>query len=197
MSRYTGPRVKLCKRLGVNIFFTNKCQKALGKVQKGRQGGRKTLSDFGQQLREKQVARFMFGVTEKQFSLYFEKASRLEGVTGTELLRLLERRLDNVLFRAGIADTRAQARQMVSHGHFDLNGRRVTVPSIQVRPGDVLTLRSKMQSSPLYVGFGELDSMKWLSVNASKKTVSVERLPEDDELEQIINAQLIVEYYSR
>ena len=195
MGRYTGAKGKICKRVGANIYGSAKYDAILAKASKKRM--MKKPSEFALQLTEKQKARFMFGVSEKQFKKYFTKAVHSKGVTGVELLRNLERRLDNVLYRAGLAETRPQARQMASHGHFELNGHKVTVPSVIVRPGDELVLRKKMQSSPLYVGFGEVDSAKWLKIDGKKKTIVVDRLPEDDELEQTVNVQLIVEFYSR
>lgn len=196
MGRYLGSKAKICKRVGANIYGTPKYDAILAKASSKKKTMKKS-SEYGTQLLEKQKARFMFGISEKQFERYFEKALHSQGVTGAELLRSLERRLDNVIYRAGLAQTRPQARQMASHGHFELNGHKVTVPSIAVRPGDVITLRKKMETSPLYVGFGEVESLKWLKIDAKKKTVTVERLPEEDELERTIAVQLIVEYYSR
>jgi small subunit ribosomal protein S4 len=185
----------LVKRVGVNIFGNPKFDALLAKKSKKRMA--KKPSEYALQLKEKQTARYLFNISEKQFRKYFDMAYKGEGVTGIELLRLLERRLDNVLFRVGIAETRAQARQMISHGHFEYNGNRVNVPSVLVKPGDVLTLRKSMQSSPLYVRFTGASAIKWASLDAKAKTLLVDRLPEDDELEQLVNVQLIVEFYSR
>ena len=196
MGRYIGAKAKICKRFGVNIFGSPKYDAILGK-KTAKRGVSKKPSEYALQLREKQMARFMYGLSEKQFKKYFQKAQRSSGITGIELLRTLEGRIDNVLFRAGLAATRSQARQMISHGHFEMNGHKVTVPSVLVRPGDELVLRKKMQSSPLYVGFSELKPVKWVKADTKKKSLVIDRLPEDDEIEQSINVQLIVEFYSR
>lgn len=159
---------------------------------------RKT-SEYGIQMNEKQKARVLFGISEKQFSNYFVKASKMTGETGENLLRLLETRLDNVVYVAQFAVTRMQARQMVAHGHFKLNGRRVDIPSIQVRPGDKIELVEKLKSSPLYSDFGKLKdySPKWLNVDLKKLTAEVVAFPEKDDLEKSVDSQLIVEFYSR
>ncbi|MBU1935299.1 30S ribosomal protein S4, partial [Patescibacteria group bacterium] len=141
--RYTGPKAKLCRRLGANLFGTEKYTKILRKRQSkpgihGSKFSKKT--EYGRQLDEKQKARFVFGLSERQFSNYFQKANSQTGDTGQNLLRLLERRLDNVIYVSQFAETRMQARQMVSHGHFKLNGRRVDIPSILMRPGDKIEL---------------------------------------------------------
>ena len=196
MGRYTGPKGKLCKRVGAHIYGTPKYDAILSKSLEKR-GFSKKASEFSVQLKEKQLARYMYGISEKQFKKYFQKAYNAQGVTGIELLRNLERRIDNVIYRAGLAETRPQARQMIAHGHFELNGHKITVPSINVRPEDTLILRKKIQSSPLYVGFSEAKPLKWLKVDAKQKSVIIDRLPEDDELEKSINVQLIVEFYSR
>jgi small subunit ribosomal protein S4 len=195
MGRYIGSKSRLCKRVGVNIFDNPKFTNILAK--KSKKKFTKKLSEYAVQLKEKQLARYMYSISEKQFKAYFKKANNKEGVTGTELLKLLERRLDNVLYRSGLAETRNQARQMVSHGHFQYNGNKVTVPSVLVKEGDKIVLRKKMQTSPLYVGFGSVKPAKWIQVNSKDKTLTIDRMPEDDELEQIINVQKIVEFYSR
>lgn len=196
MGRYLGSKVKICKRVGANIYGNPKYDAILAK-KTAKKGISRKPSEYSLQLKEKQLARYMFGVSEKQFKKYFQKAYRNDGVTGTELLKNLETRVDNIIYRSGVAESRPQARQMISHGHFELNGRRITVPSITVRAGDTLTLRKKIQSSPLYVGFSEAKPLKWLKVEGKKKSIILDRIPEDDELEQSINVQLIVEYYSR
>ncbi|PCI24469.1 30S ribosomal protein S4 [Candidatus Peregrinibacteria bacterium] len=195
MGRFIGPKAKICKRFEANIFGSPKFDRILAKMPKKRR--MKRPSDYGNQLKEKQIARFTYGLSEKQFSKYYKMAYNSKEVTGETLLRVLETRLDNLIYRAGLASTRSQARQMVGHGHFEMKGYKVTVPSILVKAGDVITLRKKMQSSPLYVGFGETDSMKWMEVDKKAKSITVGRLPEADELEKTINVQLIVEYYSR
>ncbi|MBT4936935.1 30S ribosomal protein S4 [Candidatus Peregrinibacteria bacterium] len=196
MGRYLGSKVKICKRVGANIYGNPKYDAILAK-KKAKKGFSKKPSEYSLQLKEKQLARYMFGVSEKQFKKYFQKAYRNTGVTGTELLKNLELRADNVVYRSGVADSRPQARQMISHGHFELNGRRITVPSISIRAGDTLVLRKKIHSSPLYVGFSEAKPLKWIKTEAKNKSITLDRIPENDELEQSINVQLIVEYYSR
>lgn len=200
--RYTGPKAKLCRRLGVNLFGTDKYTKILRKRQSkpGMHGAKfSKKSEYGRQLDEKQKARFTFGLSEKQMANNFKKAVSQEGDTGQNLLSLFERRLDNVIYISQLAITRMQARQMVSHGHFTLNGRRVDIPSIQVRPGDKIQLIPKFAKSPLY---GDLDKLKdyspkWLAVDLKKLSVEVLALPEADDLEKSIDSQLIVEFYSR
>jgi len=159
----------------------------------------RSLSEYGKQLQEKQKARFMFGVTEKQFRKYYQKAAKTQGVTGTELLKGLERRLDNVIFRAGFAQTRRQARQLVTHGHFELNGRRVDIPSIDMKPGDKLIVRTKSQKSPLFeeVKQAKDSSVKWINADNGKLTIEIIAMPGEDDVETIINPQMIVEFYSK
>ena len=155
------------------------------------------------QLREKQKVRRMYGLLEKQFAKLMKEAQKSEGMTGEKLLELLERRADNVIFRAGFALTRRQARQLVSHGHFMLNGRRVDIPSIRLNPGDVLEVRSKSAKSeyfknlPNIVGAASATPLSWLKVDAKKMKIEVTGLPKREEAEPGINEQLIVEYYSR
>jgi small subunit ribosomal protein S4 len=188
--------------VGVNLFGTEKYTKILRNRQSkpGMHGAKfAKKSEFGKQLEEKQKARYIFGISEKQLSNYFRKASSQTGDTGHNFLSLLERRLDNVIYVSQFAETRPQARQMVSHGHFKLNGRRVDIPSIMVRPGDKIEIVSKYAKSPLYA---ELDkqkdySPKWLSVDLKKLTLEVLAAPEKDDLEKSIDSQLIVEFYSR
>ena len=205
MSRYTGPIVCKSRRYGAMLFSNGSSkQNAFNKRkyppgQHGR-GGFKTQSEYAKQLMEKQKARFMFGISEKQFRKYYKKADNHEGVTGQELLRYLERRLDNVIFRAGLASTRRRARQIVTHGHILLNGKRVDIPSIEVQVGDEFEVRSKSQNSPLFAEVKSQkkgDHAKWLKVDFGKLQGSVTNLPEDDDLERIINPQLIVEFYSK
>jgi len=200
--RYTGPKAKLCRRLGVNLFGTEKYTKILRRRQSkpGIHGAKfSKKSEYGRQLDEKQKARFVFGLSEKKLSNYFKKASSQPGDTGQNLLRLFERRLDNVVYVSQFAETRMQARQMVSHGHFKLNGRRVDIPSILVRPGDKIELLPKLAKSSLYADLDKLKdySPKWLKVELKKLSVEVLALPEKDDLEKSIDSQLIVEFYSR
>lgn len=200
--RYTGPKAKLCRRLGVNIFGTEKYTKILRNRQSkpGVHGAKFTKkSEYGKQLEEKQKARYIFGVSEKQTQRYMDKAIAQPGDTGQNFLSLFERRLDNVIYISQFAVTRPQARQMVTHGHFKLNGRRVDIPSILVRPGDKIELVSRFAKSPLYADLAKLKdySPKWLTVNLKNLSVEVLALPEKDDLEKSIDSQLIVEFYSR
>jgi small subunit ribosomal protein S4 len=200
--RYTGPKAKLCRRLGVNLFGTEKYTKILRNRQSkpGMHGAKfSKKSEYGRQLEEKQKARFIFGISESQMASYLKKALSQPGATGQNFLRLLETRLDNVIYVSQLAVTRPQARQMVTHGHFKLNGRRVDIPSIQVRPGDKIELIAKFAKSPLYSDLDKLKdySPKWLKVDLKKLTLEVLALPEQDDLEKSIDSQLIVEYYSR
>lgn len=200
--RYTGPKAKLCRRLGVNLYGTEKYTKILRNRQSkpGMHGVKFTKkSEYGRQLEEKQKARYLFGISEKQIGTYVRMALSQPGDTSQNFLRLLERRLDNVIYVSQFALTRPQARQMVSHGHFKLNGRRVDIPSILVRPGDKIELLAKFAKSPLYAGLDKLKdySPKWLKVDLKKLTLEVLALPEQDDLEKSIDSQLIVEFYSR
>jgi len=200
--RYTGPKARLCRRLGVNLFGSEKYTKILRRRQAkpGMHGARfKKKSEYGKQLDEKQKARFVFGISEKQFVNYYKKAKAQQSDTGENLLRLLERRLDNVIYVSGLANSRMQARQMVSHGHLKLNGRRVNVPSILIKPNDVVELVPKLLSSPLYQGFDKIKdySPKWMNVDLKKIKIDILALPEKDDLEKSIESQLIVEFYSR
>lgn len=202
--RYTGPKAKLCRKLGVNLFGTEKYNKILSRRsgKPGMHGAKSSFgkkSEYGVQLEEKQKARIVFGISERQFRNYFTKASQMNGETGDNLLRFLERRLDNVIYISQFAITRMQARQMVGHGHFTLNGHRVTTPSILVRPGDKIELLPRLQKSALYTDLAELKdhAPKWLSVNLKKGSLEVLALPEKDDLERSIDGQLIVEFYSR
>jgi len=204
MSRYRGPLVRKARRYGVMLFNNGNSKQNAFKKRKYAPGqhGRssfRSLSEYGKQLQEKQKARFMFGVTEKQFRKYYQKAAKAEGVTGTELLKGLERRLDNVIFRAGFAQTRRQARQLVTHGHFELNGRRVDIPSIEIKVGDKLVVRTKSQKSPLFeeVKQAKDSSVKWINADNGKLTLEVIALPGEDDIESIINPQMIVEFYSK
>ena len=205
--RYTWPKKKLCRREGINLFGTEKYD-----LEKGRAilRSRKT-SEYGSQLRKKQLAKRMFGLSEKQFLGYFKKAQKSTegGTTWEKMLRLLELRLDNIIFRANFARTRMQSRQFVSHAHFTLNGVKVSVPSISVKVGDVITLRDKLKESSLYKGLleeleefskqnkGKVSGCKWIDVDPKKLTITIKALPEKDDFEQIIDIQKIVEFYSK
>ena len=206
MARYTGPVCKLCRREGVKLYlkgekcFTDKCAIARRPFPPGQHGqGRRKLSEYGVQLREKQKARRTYGVMEGQFARYFEKAEKKQGVTGEVLLQTLERRLDNVVYRMGLASSRAEARQLVRHNHFAVNGRRVNIPSYQVKPGDVVEVREASRQKPRFKQMAQITSRlvpAWLEVNSEALRGTVLRLPNRDEIDAPVQEQLIVEYYS-
>ncbi|MBI2009806.1 MAG: 30S ribosomal protein S4 [Candidatus Chisholmbacteria bacterium] len=201
MARYTGPKNKLARRAGSSLELkTNatKLQRRLGILPgtHGRKGKRK-VSDFGEQLAEKQKLKWAYGLLERQFRRYFTKAAKAKGVTGEMLLSLLERRLDNVVYRLSFAPTRAAARQLVSHGHVRVNNHKISIPSYQVKPEDIITLSAKALNIPT---IKELASQKpvvpkWLARKAAVGKIS--RLPQRDDITVDVNEQLIIEYYSR
>jgi small subunit ribosomal protein S4 len=205
--RETDAKCRKCRREGEKLFLKGeKCNgqncavvrrnTAPGQDSKSRRG---KMSEFGKQLREKQKAKRIYGVNEKVFRNYYEKASKRKGVTGDNLLTLLELRLDNAIYRAGFADSRAQARQLASHRLFELDGRSVDIPSISLKPGNKLSLRAKSQNNPVVAQVTErkIKAPKWLKVDAQKKTIEIVRFPESDELESSVAMNLIVEFYSR
>jgi small subunit ribosomal protein S4 len=201
MARYTGPRHKACRRARQSICQSRKCPVDRRPYPPGEHGRRRIReSDYLIRLREKQKLRTMYGVLERQFRGYYEKAARGEGVTGESLLRLLELRLDNVVWRSGMAATRAQARQLVNHGHFRVNGRKVDIPSCQVRQGDVVTLRE--ESHDLIIVQHAIDTLsrnvpEWLIVDHSQRKIEILSLPSRAQIDTAINEQLIVELYSK
>ena len=206
MARYRGPVGKISRRLGIGI--TEKGQRILSKRpfppgQHGPGARRRQVSDYGLQLMEKQKARYVYGILEKQFRHLFEKAQRVPGQTGEALFSLLERRLDNVVYRLGLATTRQQARQLVTHGHVVVNGRKTNIPSFSVRVGDKVGVRPESRRRPYFknlVDGGELGRTRvpdWLRFNAADLAGEVVALPRREDAEQNINEQLIVEFYSR
>lgn len=203
--RYTGPKARLCRREGINLFSSEKYQKIMGRRPgiPGDHGAKRLgkMTEYAKQLREKQKAKRMFCLSEKQFRRTFDRASSMQGIAGTNMLSLLERRLDNVLFRSGLALTRMQARQFASHGLFMLNGRRIDVPSAQVNVGDVIEIRSKTKGSAVFAKNIEENSNhtppSWLKVDKKKLSVEVTALPVEGHFEQAIEPQMIVEFYSR
>ncbi len=204
MSRYTGPKGRLVRRFGVNIFESEKFTKLLEKRPHGPgmhgQGRKGKDSEYKKHLLEKQKLRFMYGITEKQLHNYYKRAAAGQEATGVALLKLLERRLDNVIYRSGFAKTRAQARQMVSHGLFNINGRRVSIPSIQVREGDIIEVRLKSKESPLFAPLREakdFDHARWLKADPKLIKSEVVQLPEEEHLDKLIQMNLVVEYYSK
>ena len=209
MANYSGPVCRFCRREGAKLYLKGekcytKCtldRRAFAPGQHGLARKRK-VSDYGLQLRAKQKARRLYGLMEGQFRNYFEAAEREPGVTGLNLLRHLELRLDNVVYRMGLGASRKQARQLVSHRHFEVNGKVVNVPSYQVRPGDVVSVResSKSGSAVFDVALdasGSRTMPSWLSFNESEKNAKVLALPEREEMEMGVEEHLIVEFYSR
>ena len=204
MARYTGPKVKISRRLGVNIFENEKGSKALNKrpYPPGEHGRsrRRQPSEYLLQLQEKQKAKYIYGVLERQFSNLYKEASRQKGVTGENLLRMLEQRLDNLVFRAGWASTRPQARQFVGHGMVNVNGRRVDIPSYRVRKGDVITLRDKSrQMIVIRHNMDTIDRLKpaWIEIGDDGFQVTVNELPVREQIDVPVREQLIVELYSK
>ena len=205
MSRYTGPKARVSRRLGTNIFGTKGEVVALDKRpyppgEHGRTRRRGNPSEYLLQLQEKQKARFSYGLSEKQFRRVYEEASRRQGVTGENMLRFLELRLDNVVYRAGMAATRAQARQLVNHGHVDVNGRRVDIPSYRCKKGDVVTLRAKARKMIVVqwnIDVLDRQSPAWLEMGDNGHEVTVRELPVRDQIDVPIREQLIVELYSK
>jgi small subunit ribosomal protein S4 len=206
MARDRSPQCKQCRREGIKLFLkgerclTDKCAVERRAYPPGDHGrGRQKQSEYRLQLREKQKARRYYGVLERQFATYYEKASRQSGVTGENLLRLLETRLDNVLVRLGFAASRRQARQLVLHGHWTVNGRRVNVPSYQVRSDDVITFKAGSKADQVIRDATELTSAvpAWLQADHDGLTAKVLRLPERVEIDTPVQEQLIVELYSK
>jgi small subunit ribosomal protein S4 len=212
MARYTGPVCKLCRREGEKLFlkgercFSPKCaidRRAYPPGQQGRQSQwrRRNESDFGAQLRAKQKARRVYGVLERQFRRYYRQAIKSRGLTGFTLLQILESRLDNVIYRMGYASSRAQARQLVSHGHFTVNGHRTSTPSMQIKPGDIIELREGSRDKTFFKELegnaGGRSIPEWIKRDEKKLSGSISRLPERAEIDANLNEQLIVEFYSR
>jgi len=208
LARYTGSKCRICRREGAKLFlkgdrcFTDKCAFERRPYAPGQHGRiRKKMSDYAVQLREKQKVRKMYGILEDQFRAYFERADMQKGVTGANLLISLERRLDNVIYRLGFANSRSQARQLVRHGLFTLNGRRVTIPSLQIRVDDVLEVREKNRNSPIIQEAQQVIARRgcpdWLEVDGEKLKGKVNAMPSREDIQFPINEQLIVELYSK
>lgn len=201
MARYTGPRHKACRRAREQLCQSKKCPVERRPYPPGQHGrGRIRESDYLIQLREKQKLRTMYGVLERQFRRYYELANRQPGITGDNLLRLLETRLDNVVWRAGFAETRPQARQLVNHGHFQVNGSKVDIASYRVRQGDVITVKER--SRDLIVIQHSVDTLgrplpDWLSADHTDRRISITDLPSRYQIDTAINEQLVVELYSK
>ena len=208
MARYTGPACKLCRREGKKLYLkgerctSGKCALDRRSTAPGQHGAaKKKMGEYGIQLREKQSTRRYYGVLEKQFKNYYEEAARKEGMTGENLLILLERRLDNVVFRMGMAESHRDARQLVLHAHFTLNGKKVNIPSILVKPGDVISVKESSRDSAKIKGLAEaLESKvapKWLNVDKANLTATVASFPAREDIDFDFNEQLIVELYSK
>lgn len=199
MSRYTGPAWKLSRRLGISLSGTGK-ELEKRPYAPGQHGAnqRRKVSEYGLQLQEKQKLRFMYGVNERQFKTMFNKAGKMEGKHGENFMILLETRLDNVVYRLGLARTR-QARQLVNHGHILVDGKRVDIPSYGVKPGQTIAFREKSNNLDVVNEAIEVNSFvpEYVSIDADKKEGTFVRLPERSELSAEINEQLIVEFYSR
>ena len=207
MARYRAAACRQCRREGIKLFlkgarcFGEKCAIERRNYPPGQHGlSRTKLTQYGIQLREKQKAKNIYGVLEKQFRLYFHRAEREKGITGENLLKLLERRLDNVVFRLGFAASRREARQMVAHGHFQVNGRRVSVPSFIVRVGEVVQLRASSKMGERLtdnVSAGRATVPPWLEVDLEGKRGTVRGLPMREDIQIPVQEQLIVELYSK
>ena len=206
MARYTGPACKLCRREGVNLFLkgdrclTGKCAMERRPVAPGQHGAEtKKPREYGMQLREKQKTKRYYGVLENQFKGYFEKADNQEGIAGENLLRLLERRLDNVVFRMGLANSHKEARQLVLHGHFTLNGHKANIPSILVKVGDVIATKEtdSTKIKGLVEAMGDHIAPKWLDIDKNAGVAKVIAMPERDDIDFEFNEQLIIELYSK
>ena len=208
MARYTGAVCRLCRREGQKLFlkgercYSEKCSVGIRSYAPGQHGqGRKKSSEYGLQLRAKQTARRFYGVQENQFHHYFEIAERKPGVTGSNLLQILESRLDNVVYRVGFASSRAEARQLVGHGHFEVNGKRVDIASYLLKAGDVITVCEKMRGNEKIKAVVEANSARpvpqWIDVDREKLEAKVLNLPTREQIEAPVEEQLIVELYSK
>ncbi|MEK7631457.1 MAG: 30S ribosomal protein S4 [Patescibacteria group bacterium] len=202
MARYTGPKHARCRRYGVKLCDSAKCPVQRRPYPPGQHGpkGTSRMSEYGIQLAEKQKAKAIYGLLERQFANYYKKAKTKKGDTGQLLLQNLERRLDNVVFRLGIGATHAQARQLVGHGLITVNGKRVTIPSYSVRPKEAIGVsknKPKMQTAVAERLKGKTDVPAWLELDKDAQTGTVTRLPESTDVNQPLNLQLIVEHYSR
>ena len=208
MARYTGAVCRLCRREGKKLFlkgercYSEKCSVGVRAYAPGQHGqGRKKSSEYGLQLRAKQTARRFYGVQEGQFRHYFEIAERKQGITGDNLLKILESRLDNIVYRVGFASSRAEARQLVGHGHFEVNGHRVDIASYLVKAGDVITICEKSRGLDKIKAVVEANGARpvptWIDLNREDLTAKIISLPNRDQIDAPVEEQLIVEFYSR
>ncbi len=208
MARYTGPVCKVCRREGVKLFlkgqrcYTDKCAIVTRENPPGQHGqGRIRTSEYRIHLREKQKVRNTYGLSESQFKRYYEMARSHRGATGENLLVLLERRLDNIVYRSGFSTSRAEARQLIDHGHFRVNGRKTDIPSYLVKAGDVIEVKEKSKTLHAIVGALEIreqrGSAEWIEVDADARKATVKALPERKDLPMAVEERLIVEFYSK
>lgn len=206
MARYIGPSCKLCRREGVKLYlkgdrcYTDKCAVVKRAYAPGQHGqSRKKLTNYGIQLREKQKARRIYGVLEAQFRKYYAEADRQKGITGENLLRILEMRLDNVAYRLGFGNSRHESRQLVRHGHFTVNGKKVNIPSYEVKVNDVIAVKEKSRTTDKFKAFAETATNvpKWLTVDKDKMEGQVISTPQREDVDIPVNETLIVELYSK
>ncbi len=206
MARYTGPSCRLCRREGQKLFlkgercYSGKCAMEKRAYAPGQHGqNRKKASDYGLQLREKQKAKRFYGLQETQFHNYFVKAEAKQGITGENLLVMLETRLDNTVFRMGFASSRKEARQLVTHGHFTVNGKKADIPSLQVKPGDVIAVKAKSTSSPKFKEIKEMtiSTPEWVTIDTDKLEGKVLSVPTRAQIDTPVAEHLIVELYSK
>ncbi len=203
--KYNGPKAKKCRRHGVNLYGSDKYDKILQRKPNGPGKDPKDqeprLSEYGKQLKEKQKARDMYGLTERQFRRMYDSATKVPGQTGDALKQMLERRLDNVVYRAGFSMTRIQSRQFVGHGHFYVDGIRVTIPSFQVKPGQVITVRPQSKGSPIFVPIHASHAKylppSWMKVDPKAMRIEVTGTPAPDDAERAVEMRQIIEFYSR
>ncbi len=196
MAKYTGPVLKKCRALGISPMELGIDKKSNRQVKVSR----KKQSNYALQLKEKQKVKFIYGILEKQFRMYYNKAERMRGVTGENMLVLIESRLDNVVYRLGLGSTRAMARQIVNHGHITVNGRVVNIPSYLVKAGDVIAVKANKQDKVMYADIKEGNKVvlpAWLSFDNATLAGKVERLPAREDIDQSISEHLIVELYSK
>lgn len=205
MGRYIGPKNKIARRFGINLGLKTNAAKVARRLSQppgahGQKRRRGSQSTFGKQLTEKQKAKFIYGMRERQFRSYVEEAERLEGDSGLNLKKLLERRLDNVIYRMGFANTRAQARQMVSHNMFTVNGKKMNIPSYIVSTNDEITVKENKKKKKIFDGLAErlagVSLPSWVSVNASGLSGKVLHEPKEDDFDNIFDVKLIIEYYA-
>ncbi|MBI2989623.1 MAG: 30S ribosomal protein S4 [Candidatus Magasanikbacteria bacterium] len=205
MGKYTGPKNKIARRFGLHLGLKTNATKVARRLQQkpgvhGATYKRSSVSSFGKQLIEKQKAKYIYGLRERQFRSYVQKASRLKGDSSVAVQRLLEMRLDNVVYRMGFAGTRAQARQMVNHGLFVVNGKKMNIPSHTVKVGDEIGIKASKKTKKIFEGLSErlakVDVASWLALNPALMSGKVLSLPQADDFEKLFDIKLIIEYYS-